>query len=232
MNKENILFGIVGLLGGLIIGFMFANSMNRNMAAAPAASPSTMAQNANMPPGHPDIGSQTQTVPPNVQHEIDQARKSPQDFDAQIRAADSLYKAEMYEKALEFLLAANKIKPDHYETIVSLGNASFDSGKFEDAEKWYTTALGRKKDDANVRTDLGLTFIFREKPDYERAIQEFNVVLTADPNHIQALQNSIVAYLRKGDSSKAKENLARLEGADPKNNAIPRLREQINKAGA
>jgi tetratricopeptide (TPR) repeat protein len=232
MNKENILFGIVGLLGGLIIGFMFANSMNRNMAVAAAPPASTMAQNANMPPGHPDIGSQTQTVPPNVQQDIDQARKSPQDFDAQFKAAGALYKAEIYEQALEFLLAANKLKPDDYDTIVSLGNVSFDSGKFEDAEKWYTNALGRKKDDLNVRTDLGLTFIFREKPDYERAIQEFNLVLSADPNHIQALQNSIVAYLRKGDTSKAKENLARLEAADPKNNAAPRLREQINKAGA
>ena len=29
MNKENTLFGIVGLLLGLIIGFMFANNVNQ-----------------------------------------------------------------------------------------------------------------------------------------------------------------------------------------------------------
>ena len=38
MNKENILFGIVGLLAGLIIGFMGANSINKQaMTQVPTA---------------------------------------------------------------------------------------------------------------------------------------------------------------------------------------------------
>ncbi len=233
MNKENILFGIVGLLGGVIIGFMFANSLNRNMTAQPTSPmSSTMSSNSNVPTGHPDIsgGQQPSDSMPQIQTAIDVAKKNPNDFDAQIKVAELYNQIERYEDVAEFLKIANKLKPDHYETMVNLGNVSFDSGKFDEAEKWYLTALAKKKDDVNVRTDLGLTFIFRDKPNYDRAIQEFNVVLASNPNHIQALQNSVVAYLRKGDSTKAKENLAKLEGVDPTNSAIPRLKKELEKS--
>ena len=39
MNKENILFGVVGLLAGLIIGFMFTNSINKGAFRKPRPPP-------------------------------------------------------------------------------------------------------------------------------------------------------------------------------------------------
>lgn len=235
MNKENILYAIIGIMSGLIIGFLFANSYLRSELANGNASAATaMPSNSNMPAGHPDISGQQQNAPisPDVQPAIDTAKANPTNFEAQMKAAELLNQAEKYDEAIEFLKVANKLKPDDYETIVNLGNVSFDSGKFDEAEKWYLAALEKKNDDTNVRTDLGLSFVFREKPNYDRAIQEFNVVLRLNPNHIQALQNSIVAYLKKGDALKAKENLAKLESVDPKNRALPSLKEQLNKLGA
>lgn len=235
MNKENILYGVIGLLVGLIIGFMFANSVNRNSTAPNAAA--TMPQtnvppNANMPAGHPDINGQQQTgsAPmPDIQPAIDNAKNNPTSFEAQIKVAELYNQAEKYEEAAEYLKVANKLNPEHYETIVNLGNVSFDSGNFDEAEKWYTAALVKKKDDANVRTDLGLTYVFRENPEYDKAIKEFQTVLTAEPNHIQALQNMTVAFVRKGDGAKAKETLTKLEAVDPANLAIPKLKEQVQK---
>ena len=55
-NKENVLFWIVGLLMGLIVGFMFANSVNQNPGQATIAR-----QNANLPVGHPDLAGSDQT---------------------------------------------------------------------------------------------------------------------------------------------------------------------------
>jgi tetratricopeptide (TPR) repeat protein len=86
-----------------------------------------------------------------------------------------------------------------------------------------------KSDDINVRTDLGLTFIFRDPPNYDRAIQEFNRSLQIDPGHIQTLQNLTVAYTKKGDVEKAKSTLAKLEQLDPSNAAVSKLRDDINK---
>lgn len=226
MNKENFLFGIIGLLAGLIIGFMFANSVNQG-AIRPVSA--TMSSNSAVPVGHPEINGNSGAMQQQVQAAIDNAKANPNDFEAQIKAAEMYYQIQRFDGAIEFLKNANKLKPDDYETIVNLGNSYFDAGKYEDADKWYSAALAKKPDDVNVRTDLGLTFIFRQPPNYDRAIQEFTSSLEKDPNHVQTLQNLTVAYTKKGDAAKANATLSRLEGLDSTNSAIPKLREDIQK---
>lgn len=236
MNKENSLFGIVGLLVGLIVGFMFANSVNKGaVEVTPAAA---IKLNSNIPPGHPDIGS-TGAAPgapgamqPEVQAAIEKAKQSPDDFDAQVKAAEMFYQIERFDDAIALLKRANQLKPDDREVIVHLGNANFDGNHYDEAEKWYVAALAKKADDVNVRTDLGLTFVFRDPPNYDRAIQEFNKSLETDPNHIQTLQNLTVAYTKKGDSAKAALTLSKLENIDPKNTAIAKLRDDIQQLGS
>ncbi len=230
MTKDNFLFGIIGLMAGLIIGFTVANKVNQD--ALTRVAPATSNPNSNVPPGHPPIGESDPTgggMQPQVQAAIENARQNPDDFEAQLKAAELYYQIQKFDGAIEFLKKANKLKPDDYETLINLGNTYFDSGNYADAEKWYSAALAKKPDDINVRTDLGLTFIFREPPDYDRAIKEFARSLEKDPNHIQTLQNLTVAYTKKGDAAKAKETLARLETADASNSAIPKLREEIAK---
>ncbi len=234
MNKNNILFIIIGLFLGLIIGFIAANSTFRNSMTPISPAAATLAQpNANIPAGHPDItGQQTPAPMPDIQPAIDNAKANPTDFEAQLKVAELFNQGERYEEAAEYLKIANKLKPDHYQTIVNLGNVGFDGGNFAEAEKWYSAALAINKEDTNVRTDLGLTFVFRENPNYDRAITEFKTVLASSPNHVQALQNLTVAYLRKGDRANAKETLAKLEIVDSANLAIPKFKEQLQKMEA
>lgn len=232
MNKENTLFGVIGLLLGLIVGFMFANNINQKTTVAPV--PSAIKQNSNMPEGHPDINGSTNPSQPTVsmsevQAAIEKAKQEPDNFQAQMKAAEVHYQIENYDKTIEYLKQANKIKPEDYEVIVNLGNANFDSGNYTEAEKWYASALTKKAEDGNVRTDLGLTFIFRDPPNYDRAIKEFEEVLAKDINHPQALQNLTVAYTKKGNAVKAKETLSKLESIDPTNTSVSKLREDIQK---
>lgn len=233
MTKENVLFTIIGVLFGLIVGFMFANSVNQNAVAPVSAG--LMKQNSNMPEGHPQIPAGESSIEhqtgamPEVQAAVDLAKQEPDNFEAQIKAADVYYQIERYEPAIEYLKKANKLKPDNYETLVNLGNAYFDAGRFEEAEKWYSDALAKKADDVNVRTDLGLTFMFRESPDYNRAIRELELSLETNPNHALTLQNITVAYTKKGDAAKAKSTLAQLKSVSSSNPAIPKLGEEIQK---
>ena len=67
MTKDNILFGVVGLLAGLIIGFMFANSVNKGALATTAPMTATGAQTGNLPPGHPDVPPGTDVGPTGQQ---------------------------------------------------------------------------------------------------------------------------------------------------------------------
>lgn len=231
MTKENVLFVIIGLLGGMIIGFVFANSVNQR-AIAPVAGQAM--PGGPLPAGHPNVpgGGGNGAMGPEVQAAIDQAKNDPNNFDAQLKAAEFYYQIQRFDGAIEFLKRANELKPDSREVIVHLANAYFDSGKYEESEKWYLAALAKKADDVNVRTDLGLTFIFREKPNYDRAIQEFQKSLEVDPNHPQTLQNLTVAYTKKGDAANANQTLSKLEGLDPTNDSITKLREDIKKIGA
>lgn len=240
MKKENILFGIAGLAIGLFTGFWFANAVNQTAPAtaqsSPGASSTVISSNANMPAGHPDIGNLSGNpggqMGPAVQETIDAAKAAPEDFDAQLKAADVYYQIGRYDEAITYLTIANKLKPKDRELMVTLGNANFDAEKFDEAEKWYTAALAIKADDANVRTDLGLLFALRPTPNYDRAIQEFNKSLTIDPNHIQTLQNLTVAYTKKNDAAKASATLAKLENVDANNVAIKQLKDGIAEISA
>ncbi len=231
MKKENILFGVAGLIVGLLVGFWFANSVNQTGVTA-SASPA-ISTNSNIPAGHPDIGQTTGNasgpMQPAVQETIDAAKASPGDFEAQLKAAEVYYQIGRYDDAIKYLTIANKLKPEDRELLVNLGNAYFDAEKYEEAEKWYTAALAKKADDANVRTDLGLIFVFRDPPNYDRAIQEFNRSLAIDPNHVQTLQNLTVAYTKKNDAAKATETLDKLESIDAKNVALTQLKAGIKE---
>jgi tetratricopeptide (TPR) repeat protein len=232
MTKENVLFIIIGLLGGFMAGFFFANSVNQGAAVPVAAVQPGMPQGAGMPAGHPAVPGAGGGAIPEVQAAIDKAKQNPNDFESQMKAAELYYQIQRFEGAIDFLKRANELQPDNYDVLVNLGNSYFDAGKYEEAEKTYSKALDKKPDDLNVRTDMGLTFLFRDPPNYDRAITEFKRVLDADPVQVQALQNLTVAYTKKSDKANATATLARLEQADATNEAIPKLRTELEKIGS
>ncbi|HEX8141892.1 MAG TPA: tetratricopeptide repeat protein [Pyrinomonadaceae bacterium] len=232
MNKENVLFSIIGLLLGCIIGFIFANTVNQQgMSTRQSAATDVAGRNSNLPAGHPSIaagGADQQAVQEQVTASIEQARNEPNNFDAQMKAADLFYQIHRFDQAIEFLLKANQLRPDDYGAIVKLGNANFETGNYETAEKWYTAALLKNPEDINVRTDLGLTFYLRNPPDNERAIKEYRASLERDPRHEQTLQNLVVALTRVGNAREAEEMLARLQEVNPANEAISKLRSDLD----
>lgn len=238
MSKDNVLFGIIGLLLGFIIGFMFANNANQQ-AAQPSRTAASNSQ-MNLPADHPPLPSnavadqsnpsQTGAAMPAVQAAIDKARNEPNNFDAQKQAGDMYYQIQRFDEAVDYWLKANKIKPDDYETIVNIANAYFEAGKYELAEQWYTSALTKNPNDVNVRTDLGTTFMARTPPDFDRAIKEYRRSLETDPNHEQTLHNLVIAYAKKGQAKEAQEMYDKLEKAYPQNPDLQLLRSQIQAA--
>ena len=161
MTKDNILFAIIGLLLGSIIGFIFANSVNQRGYEPRASATNPAGRDSNLPADHPQIpmnGVADQAegmAPAAITEAIERARKDPNNFDAQVEAAQLYYQINRFDEAIEFLLKANQLRPDDYATLVRLGDANFDSQNYEAAEKWYTAALVKNPNDVPVRTDLG-----------------------------------------------------------------------------
>ena len=163
MSRENILFAIIGILLGFIVGFMFASSMSQKQATQQVA-----AASQGLPADHPPIagagqnaGGDPQAMRAEVASSIEKARKEPDNFDAQVKAAELFYEIQRYDQAIEFLLKANQLKPTDYRTVVILGMVNLDAGHFETAEKWYRAAMKMKSDDVMVLSGLAASTLER-----------------------------------------------------------------------
>jgi tetratricopeptide (TPR) repeat protein len=179
MSRENLLFAIIGLLLGFIVGFMFASSMSQKAVSQQAA-----ASSQGLPADHPPVGAQNAPNPQGMQAEVqaslEKARNEPKNFDAQIKAAELYYQIQRYDQAIEYLVKANQIQPTDYRTVVLLGVVNLDAGHYDTAEKWYRAALKMKSDDVMVLSGLAAATLQRgDAKAAEDAIAQLEKV---DPN--------------------------------------------------
>jgi tetratricopeptide (TPR) repeat protein len=179
MSRENLLFAIIGILLGFIVGFMFASSMAQKTAMQQTASNAQA-----LPADHPPIGAQNgpdpQKMRADVAASLEKARNEPKNFDAQINAAALYYQIQRYDQAIEFLLKANQIKPTDYQTVATLGMVNLDAGHYDQAEKWYRAAMKMKSDDTMVLAGLAAATL--QKGDAKAAEDAIGQLEKVDPN--------------------------------------------------
>jgi tetratricopeptide (TPR) repeat protein len=179
MTRENLMFAIIGVLFGFIVGFIFASNMSQRVSVAPTALSS-----GQMPSDHPPVGSNAGGQNPagmqaEVTASLEKARNEPKNFEAQLEAAQLYYQIRRYDPAIEFLLKANQLKPDDYQTLVALGVVNLDAEHFDVAEKWYRAALMKKSDD--VVTLAGMAAATLGKGDAKAAEQAIANLEKVDP---------------------------------------------------
>lgn len=180
MTRDNLLFAIIGVLFGFIVGFIFASTMNQRYgpgAPAPVAG-------SQMPADHPALGpGGSAPASGNMQAEVtaqlEKARKEPTNFEAQVKAAELYYQIQRFDPAIEFLLKANQLKPDDYQTVLALGLVNLDAGNYEVSEKWYRAALVKRGDD--LRALAGLAAATLGKGDATAAEQAIANLEKVDP---------------------------------------------------
>ncbi len=225
MSRENILIGIIGILGGVIIGYIGTNYINRaNTATVPKQTGSGGA-----PADHPPASGSSGNPQADVMAAIDLAKNDPSNFEAQIEAAGLFRQIDRHEQALEYYNNAYKIKPKDLNLLVKLGDTNFDLERYEEAERWYETALKIDPKDPTVRMDLGLTFQLRKGRNLDKAIAEYRKALVFDPRHEKTLQNLTAALIDKGDKPAARESLKQLEGINPANQTIAKFRDLLKE---
>ncbi|HZI18865.1 MAG TPA: tetratricopeptide repeat protein [Pyrinomonadaceae bacterium] len=228
MNRENVLFGVVGLLAGYLLAFHLVVHINQS-------------QPAPRPAGGPAQGGDGRSLPSNevkdrqrLQSEAEQAvaaaRGNRASFEAQKAAAEALLEAENWAAALEFLTRANELRPDDYGTLVKLGHANSETENYEAAEKWFKAALAKKPEDNDARSELALTYFLRTPQQTERAIAELTRGLDADPTHLATLHNLSLMYIQTGKLAEAESTIGRLERVNPSYAQLPRLRSALDDA--
>ena len=223
--QKHLVYGIVGLVVGLAVGFFGANSINRDAAtrSTEAAAQVDPAVIGNQQSGQ----SAGAGMMPDVAETLSKAESEPQNFVAQMKTGDMYAQIGRFDKAAEFYKRGLILNPNDFQGNIVLANALFDSQKFEEAEGYYTKALDINPKDVNARTDLGTTFVERADPDYQRAISEFDKALEIEPKHEPTLYYLGIAYFRMGDPQNAQKALARLQEANPSSELIAKLQQNM-----
>jgi tetratricopeptide (TPR) repeat protein len=221
VNKNKYLIGLIGLAIGFATSFFLTTNYNKNntsMAAAGQPSPG-MAGAAG------GAGNQ-QAMMGNVAATIEKAKSNPKDFGAQIEAAKVFNQIGRIPETVEYLQKAYAINPTEFSQLGAagfLGQYYSDQKNYAEAETWFNRAVEAEPNEADLYVALAETFIKREPPQAERAVQELQRALKVDPKSGHALDHLVEAYALKRDARAAEEALNRLKETDPSNQRIASL---------
>lgn len=151
LTKKAFVYALVGLGLGLIVGFKLANEQYRKRLNAEVNAQAMQAA-AQLQGGNTAAMNQAIEV-------IDKARKNPDDFTAQMQAADQFMQIQRPEGALEFLIQASKLQPENSDVMSELAGAYFFQDKFADAITWARKTLAKQSANPPAKFYLAYSLI-------------------------------------------------------------------------
>lgn len=123
-------------------------------------------------------------------------------------------------------------EPSNPAPRIELGNLYFDAEQYQDAARWYEAALAIDPANADVSTDLGVSFYYLNQPD--RALAQFDRSLKINPKHSKTLLNlGIVRAFGKQDlqgAAKAWQEVIAVAPSSPEGQAARRALEAMRGA--
>lgn len=202
MSKDNLVYGLAGMVLGVVIGVLIANfSGAPKQFASPAlavqqapASTAAAPPQGQLPEGHPPVD--------------DQAMRQ------QLAALQENYKKD----------------PNNQQTIVMLANLNFDLQNFDEAIKYYDKAIEKDPKNVSLITDLGSAYLRLGQP--EKAMQYYNKSLAIQPDHFQTLMNVGIVYMSMGDQKAAAQAWQKLVDLYPDKPETAMIKQAIAKIKA
>jgi tetratricopeptide (TPR) repeat protein len=225
--QKAVVFGIVGLIVGLGVGFFAANSINRNAAKNVSVAQGDVS--IPMKGAMPNAPAAQGGMQPIVAEALEKAKNEPDNFEAQMSAGEMYAQIGSLEKAKEYYDKGASLAPKDSDGYVKVAAAFFDIKQYESASQFYRKALDLNPKDINARTDLGTTYIEGPNHDIDKGIAEYEQSLQIDPKHEPTLYMLGIAYIRKGDTEGAKKILGQLETANSASPLVAKLKESISK---
>jgi tetratricopeptide (TPR) repeat protein len=221
VNRNKYIIAAIGLAAGFAISFFWTQSFNRNNAT-----PTTTAASSGMSGG---AGGQ-QAMMGQVQQVIDKAKSNPNDFGAQVEAAKIFNQVGRIAETVDYLKKAYAIDPDKFNQLGAagfMGQYYFDQKDYAESETWFNRAIKAEPNEADLYVELAATYINREPPRPDQAIDELQRALKVDPKSGHALGHLIEAYALKKDARAAEQTLSQLKQTDPTNQRITSLESMV-----
>jgi tetratricopeptide (TPR) repeat protein len=223
VNKNKYLAGLLGLVVGFGVAFYFTQKINKEGASIASGQPTGM-------PGAATGAGGQQAMMGQVAQTIEKAKGNPKDFDAQVEAARVFHQIGRVAETVEYLEKAHEIDATKFSELKAegfLGQYYFEEKKYPESEMWFNRAIKAEPGEADLYVALAETYVQREPPSPEKAIEQIQLALKIAPRNVHALRHLIEAYALKMDVRGAEETFSRLKEADPSNAGISKLESMI-----
>ena len=140
--------------------------------------------------------------------------------------------AVLDESQVNALKSVADREPSNAMPRLQLANLFFDAERYDDAIRWYTEAVKLLPNDADVSTDLGISYYYTNQPD--KASEQFAHSLKLNPNHTKTLLNvGIVKAFGKQDldgAYQAWQQVLQIAPDGPEAQAAKRALESLRTA--
>jgi Flp pilus assembly protein TadD len=218
VNKDNLLFAVIGILIGFISGYLLHEVMAARQpprlrpgdAAAAAAMGSPNGAPDGSDAGSPAATGMAGTAGPG-------AAGAPAGMPAGAPMA-----------AIQQLRARVEKNPNDADAVLKLANANFDVHRWDQARDLYAQYLKLRPNQPDIFSDLGITY--RELGKFDEALAQFVKAQKLAPEHWQSRYNQAVVLgidLKRYDD--AQRILADLEKLQPGNPEVARLAAELDR---
>jgi tetratricopeptide (TPR) repeat protein len=131
------------------------------------------------------------------------AALAPDNAEAWVNAAITRLKEGNLDGAQSALESAMKINPDLTQTRYYYGLTLKAQGKYEEAHKYLKKIVTKYQYDRVAKIERGHLYMLMR--DYDRAIRDFEKVLSIDPENVEAYYHLTRAYRAVGNEEKARK---------------------------
>lgn len=207
MNRDNVFFAACGLALGLIVGSFL---IGPKLASSKLAGRDAMAAAG--------IGVAPADAAPSA------AEAAANAMPGSPAAGGPMQQVLQRLSALKQQAAAN---PNDPEPLVQLGDMYMDVAKYPQAIDYLERAL-KLREDANVRTDLGICY--KQSGQAGKALAAFEKVELEQPEQWQATYNAALVLAETRHFDEAKARVAKLEQMQPGNPDVTKLRDSLASA--
>jgi tetratricopeptide (TPR) repeat protein len=213
LNKDNLLYAIVGTLIGFVSAYLLFEAMSTRQP--PRLTPELRAQIA-MPGEDPKAGAGGST-------DARTADTSNPGMGGVAPGPSGPMNAEVQQ--LRDYVAQN---PNDAEAVLRLANLNFDIRNWLRAQELYSHYLKLRPGDASVLTDLGISY--RETQQFDTALDHFRQARKLAPAYWQALYNEVVVLAfdlkRYDEAGSVLEELQRMQPGNPE---VAKLAEAVTR---
>jgi predicted Zn-dependent protease len=222
VNKDHVLFLVIGLLGGFLLGYVGHEVMaSRQPAPAHAAS-----LNAGASPA-PALGQAGGGQAGGGQAGGGQAGGGQAGGGPAGGAPGSGPAMEQVQQ----LRAYVEKNPNDAQAVRQLADLNYDINNWQRAAELYQHFLTLQPDDADVMTDLGACF--RNMGKFPEALAVLQQAKAKSPQHWQARYNEVLVLgFDLGRTAEAAVAVAELKKLQPSNPEVNRLAEEVDRRRA